>query len=108
MSRYRESKKARALRVESTDAQTFHWIILNHVEKGSVVFTDDFKSYSGLKEKGYEHATVHHSIGEYVKGEAHTNGVESFWALLKCGYYGSDKRHDKRTCREKAYLSGSD
>ena len=26
--------------------------------------------------------------GEYVKGEAHTNGMESFWALLKRGYYG--------------------
>ncbi len=84
----RESKKVRALRVESTDAQTLHWIILSHVEKGSVIFTDDYKSYSGLKEKGYEHATVHHSVGEYVKGEAHTNGVESFWALLKRGYYG--------------------
>lgn len=84
----REGKKVKALRVESTDAQTLHWIILNHVEKGSVVFTDDFKGYSGLKERGYEHATVHHSLGEYVRGEAHTNGVESFWALLKRGYYG--------------------
>lgn len=84
----REGKKVKALRVESTDAQTLHWIILNHVEKGSVVFTDDFRGYSDLKDEGYEHATVHHSLGEYVKGEAHTNGVESFWALLKRGYYG--------------------
>lgn len=84
----REGKKVRALRVKGTDAQTLHWIILSHVEKGSVVFTDDFRGYSGLREKGYEHATVHHSLGEYVRGEAHTNGVESFWALLKRGYYG--------------------
>ena len=85
----RKGKKVRALRVENTNAQTLHWIILNHVEKGSVIFTDDYKSYSGLREKGYEHATVHHSIGEYVRGEAHTNGVESFWAMLKRGYYGT-------------------
>ena len=31
---------------------------------------------------------AHHRNGEYVKGEAHTNGVESFWASLKRGYYG--------------------
>lgn len=73
---------------ENTTAQTLHWVLKN-VEKGTVIFTDDFKNYSGLKEKGCEHATVNHSIGEYVRGEAHTNGVESFWAMLKRGYYGT-------------------
>lgn len=29
-----------------------------------------------------------HSVGEYVKGQAHINGVESFWAMLKRVYYG--------------------
>lgn len=32
--------------------------------------------------------TGQHSVGEYVKGQAHINGVESFWAMLKRGYYG--------------------
>ena len=44
--------------------------------------------YQIVKHLGYEHSTVNHKSGEYVKGEAHTNGVESFWALLKRGYYG--------------------
>ncbi len=34
------------------------------------------------------HFSVSHSAREYVNGMAHTNGVESFWALLKRGYYG--------------------
>ena len=42
-----------------------------------------------LKHLGYGHDSVHHRSGEYVKGEAHTNGVESFWAMLKRGYYGT-------------------
>lgn len=32
--------------------------------------------------------TVNHSAREYVNRMAHTNGIESFWALLKRGYYG--------------------
>ena len=31
----------------------------------------------------------YHSVKEYVNGQAHTNGIESFGALLKCGYYGT-------------------
>ena len=37
----------------------------------------------------FEHETVKHSISEYVNGMAHTNGIESFWALLKRGYHGT-------------------
>ena len=37
----------------------------------------------------FEHETVKHSISEYVNGMAHTNGIESFWALLKRGYHST-------------------
>ena len=37
----------------------------------------------------FKHETVKHSISEYVNGMAHTNGIESFWALLKRGYHGT-------------------
>ena len=48
--------------------------------------TDEWASYRGMKD--YTHMTVRHSVGEYVNEMAHTNGIESFWALLKRGYYG--------------------
>ena len=32
---------------------------------------------------------MRHSVKEYVRGQAHTNGIESFWALLKRGYIGT-------------------
>ena len=45
--------------------------------------------YRGLNSKGYVHHTVNHSAGEYVRHFCiHTNGIESFWALLKRGHYG--------------------
>ena len=38
---------------------------------------------------GYDHDFVRHSVGEYVRGMVHTNGVESFWSMLKRAHKGS-------------------
>ena len=46
---------------------------------------DAFPAYRGLA----NHEVVDHSVGEYVRGQAHTNGIESFWAMLKHGHYGT-------------------
>ena len=53
---------------------------------GATIYTDEAKAYSGLP---YEHGTVKHSVGEYVNGQASTNGLESFWSMLKRGYHGT-------------------
>ena len=53
-----------------------------------MVYTDDHRGYSGVGKEFYEHKTVNHSAREYVKGMAHTNGIESVWAVLKRGYNG--------------------
>ncbi len=75
-----------AQRFDKVNKKTLHTFITENVATGSVVVTDDLASYKGLD--GYEHLTVKHSVGEYINGKAHTNGIESFWALLKRGYYG--------------------
>ena len=36
----------------------------------------------------FDHASVRHSVGEYVDGMAHTNGIESFWSMLKRAHKG--------------------
>jgi transposase-like protein len=58
-----------------------------NAKEGATVTTDSFRSYNGLDD-AYMHKTVNHSVGEYVRDQAHTNGIESFWALLKRGHYG--------------------
>ena len=55
-------------------------------DKVSLVATDENPSYSHL---GRPHEALSHSQGEYVRGEVHTNNVESFWSLLKRGIIGS-------------------
>ena len=47
-----------------------------YVKKGLTVYTDDLQSYQGLTE--YDHEAVSHSVGEYVRGMAHTNGLNRF------------------------------
>ena len=76
----------RAASVETTSKATLHGFIAANVRAGSTVVTDDFPAYRGLK--GYLHLTVNHTAREFVRDQAHTNGIESFWALLKRGYYG--------------------
>lgn len=53
--------------------------------KGATVYTDEHKAYCNLGWLGYGHKIVVRSRGEYVRGEAQVNSVESFWSLFKCG-----------------------
>lgn len=76
----------RAFPISATDKIHLHAAIVENIKRGSVLYTDGHKAYQGLR--GYEHESVEHGEGEYVRGRAHTNSVESFWALLKRGYYG--------------------
>ncbi len=72
--------------VDGTDAKTLQRFVGERAAKGATVYTDDHKGYRGMP---FEHETVKHSISEYVDGMVHTNGIESFWSLLKRGYHGT-------------------
>ena len=52
----------------------------------STLCTDEYPAYKNMP--GYKHRTVNHSAKEYVNGLAHTNGIESVWAVLKRAFYG--------------------
>ena len=81
----RETKKIAAVPVARTDRETLQGFVHTHVTDGATVYTDDHRSYRGL----VNHHTVKHSVGEYINGQIHTNGIESHWALVKRGYVGT-------------------
>ena len=70
------------------DKATLHGAILDHVAVGSMIHTDDAPVYSGLDGLFYQHRSVNHSAGDYVKDGVTTNSIESVWATLKRGLYG--------------------
>ena len=60
---------------------------------GSLLITDEYKSYNAVKSY-INHAAINHSVS-YVDGETHTNTIEGFWALLKRAWYGSHHHYSK-------------
>ncbi len=60
----------------------------DRVAQEADVFTDDLQSYDGMPNRHQ----VRHSVGEYVNDKVHVNGMESFWSMLKRGYYGTYHR----------------
>ncbi|MFH1487209.1 MAG: IS1595 family transposase [Chloroflexota bacterium] len=84
--RQREGQMVRAFPIDGTERMHLQSAIVENVKRGATIYSDSHRSYIGLP--GYPHFSVSHSVGEYVRDQAHTNGMESFWALLKRGYVG--------------------
>ena len=91
----RPTKRVQAEVVDYTDKETLQHFVTTRIQPGTQVYTDEFRSYRGLSDN-YEHETIRHSIGEYVRGMVHTNGIESFWATLKRGYHGTYHKMSKK------------
>lgn len=75
--------------VKDTTAETLQGLIAASVQTDATVYTDEHRSYTGLQRLGYKHELVNHSGGEFARGDVSTNSIESFWALLRRGLYGT-------------------
>jgi transposase-like protein len=84
------------------DSANLHKAINESVAVGSTLYTDEHRGYNGLK--NFQRGVVRHSGGQYVNGDAHTNTIESFWALLKRAHFGTfhwwSKKHLGRYVNE--------
>ena len=78
----RETKKVSAVVVDDVGEKTLQGFISDRVEKGSTVYTDGLYEYRGID---YHPEWVNHSVGEYIRGDCGTNGIESFWSGIKRG-----------------------
>ena len=80
--------------------------VLFAIEKGATIYTDEGNAYRDLH-LWYTHETINHGIGEYVRQEITTNGMESVWAIVKRAHKGVyhhwSKKHGARYLNEVAY-----
>ncbi len=81
----RQTNRIAARVVGSTDAQTLQAFVEEHTTEDAQVYTDDARAYEGLPNR----SSVKHSAGRYVDGHIHTNGIESFWSMLKRAHKGT-------------------
>ena len=82
----RDSNQVAAKVVKATDSDTLQGFVKDNADPQATIYTDDAPVYDSLP---FDHETVKHSVGEYVKGQAHINGVESFWSMLKRAHKGT-------------------
>ena len=82
----RDSGNVQAQVVEATDKATLQGFVADNTTENAIVYTDEARAYKGMPR---QHKVVKHSVGEFVNGQAHTNGLESFWSMFKRGYHGT-------------------
>jgi len=89
--------------VPDAKALTLMPIIKKHVLPESMVFTDEWRSYLGLRKAGYYHRRIHHRQSIYVAGNVHTNTIEGFFGHFKTDVRGT--HHSISRCWLHSYLN---
>ena len=82
----RATNAVSAQSVPETTKDALQGFVASRAVPGATVYTDEARAYQGMP---FNHEAVKHSVGEYVRDQAHTNGMESFWSMLKRGYHGT-------------------
>ncbi len=97
----RTTNRVHAEVATDTGRETLHDFAADNAEPDATVYTDDAAAYQVIPNP---HETVRHSVSEYVDGMAHTNGIESFWSMLKRAHKGTfhkiSPKHLDRYVRE--------
>ena len=81
----RASNRVAARLVPDASGATLKGFVKENAAPGAMVYTDENVAYKGLP----RHETVRHTKDEYVRGDASTQGIESFWSMFKRGYHGT-------------------
>jgi transposase-like protein len=98
--------QVRALPIRKSDGKNVRAATRANVSKEAFLYTDHALTYRTL-DKDYDSEQVNHIIGEYVRGDVHTNSIEGFWSLFKRGvigqYHSISVKHLRRYLDESAF-----
>ena len=84
--------KVRVEVVRDVQGETLLELAIKKVKRGSLIYTDKFRSYNGLITYGFRHRRIDHGV-RFVNGKVYINGIEGFWSFAKerlLKYHGVD------------------
>lgn len=84
----RETGKARSIVVKDLKTKTVAPIVRANIAREAKLMTDEARHYVKVGREFADHQVVQHNIGEYGRGEAHTNTIEGFFSIFKRGMKG--------------------
>lgn len=95
--------------IADVKTSTIKPVVLGTVEPGTTISTDELRSYHLLAKYGYQHSRVNHERNEWVRGNVHTNNLESFWRLFKVSVQSThihvSRKHMQRYLSEFSFRS---
>ena len=95
--------RARSMVIDDLKAKTIVPILNEQIDKETKVMTDEAGQYRFLH-RDFDHGFVRHGIGEYGRGEIHTNTIEGYFSIFKRGMKGTyqhcSKKHLARNLAE--------
>lgn len=100
----REGGRVRSYHVERVNAATLAPIMREQIALNAKIVTDEGFQYTKVGREFADHGVVSHGIGEYVRGDVHTNTIEGYFSVMKRGltgtYHHVSKQHLKRYLSE--------
>jgi len=90
--------------VPAVNAKTLRPILRGQLHKATTVMTDEGGAAKKVGSEFKRHQSVNHRIGEYVRGDTHTNTIEGYFSIMKRGingvYHHVSQKHLKRYLAE--------
>jgi transposase-like protein len=81
--------RIRAYQIPNRETHVILNTVTQNVDRKAFMMSDEAGVYKKLNRLGYQHGSVKHGKRHYVRGNVHTNSIESFWALFKRNYHGT-------------------
>lgn len=81
--------RVRTFHVKQANKINVSELVTKNIAKESRLFTDESRLYKGMGEHFADHQSVRHSASEYVRGEVHSNTIESYFSIFKRGMRGT-------------------
>lgn len=84
----RNTGRARSMVIDDLKASTISRLVIENISHEARLMTDEAGYYTRVGRTFAEHGVVQHGVGEYGRGDIHTNTIEGYFSIFKRGMKG--------------------